>query len=357
MKRALVALALISTIGLGGMSSGAATVKTGSTQYVLTNTKAKCKTNYHRATIKVNQKERIKVSVKGKLVWKTKTVQVRKIGCLYVPPVKLTIAAPTTKAPVISSIGPIQARASIDPSFMQNPKNPLDVTFSYSASSLNGSLADGVLDLYWGTSGQSQTLACSVNVGGQISGSNCEVIFPNYGSAVVTVQYVSGTNSATETDIEDIENPNPSTPTTIPNVPPATTTTLAPSSIATLHVTQNSIGSAHLDRATAIVTDQNGNVVTVTPAELTYEVFEITAHAASVQGTSPAASNGGCSFATSDAGLQGIAFGDSNQSDSCRFSGGGFYSTSAQTYGVAVVYAGNGVLPGSTSSIVPITTP
>jgi hypothetical protein len=64
----------------------------------------------------------------------------------------------------------------LDPSFKQSPSNPLAVTYSFSASAtewVDGSerptsLPAGFLNLY-----SDGLLACSINVGGSVTGGEC----------------------------------------------------------------------------------------------------------------------------------------------------------------------------------------
>lgn len=327
MKKALAALVLIVSMGFTATSIEVAGASVKTTQYALANSKAKCRTNYVKRTITVAKKDRVKVHGK----WKTKTVNVRKPGCVFVAPKILTGGSTTTGID----------RAKIDPDFTQNQTNPLDVTFTYSASATNGPLADGVLDFYWGDSSSSQTLGCSMNVDAKVTGGTCEVVFASYGKKTVTVQYVSGAMSATETDAEDIE------------APAGLLATLPASTTTTVHVSR--VGQ--VTTLTATVVDQNGKTVTVDPSTITYQILEINISSASVLGTSAASANGSCSFASSNAGSSGIGFGGSAQPNSCQFPGGGFYAPSSGNYGVDVVFAGTPSSPGSTSPIVQIVTP
>ena len=121
--------------------------------------------------------------------------------------------ATTAAAPVVSY------SAYVDPTFTQNPANPLDVTYTYDAgaiSTLNGvttdlgatgQLPNGILNLY-----SNGVLECSTNVGGSATGGTCEVIYGGYGAQQVITTYESGSSSATETDTENIANPNPPPP-------------------------------------------------------------------------------------------------------------------------------------------------
>jgi hypothetical protein len=285
---------------------------------------------------------------------KVKGKMVRYIGCVYVAPkaaTPTTVPGSTTGAPVSSmSTHTGTSRAAIDPSYTQDPANPLKVTFSYSASETDGNLPNGVLSLYWGPSTQSQTLACSINVGGATTGGQCTITFPAYGTEYVTTTYVSGTNSATQTDIEDIKNPNPVVTTT------TTTTTLAPSTTTVLLVSSSTYSTGHRFVLTATVTDQNGATVTVTPSQLTYEIVQSPGQYQSVFLSSIAASDSSCIFTATDGGSSGISFGAGGGS-ACQFPGGGAYGPASGSYAIDAAYSGNGSIPGSKSSDVTISVP
>lgn len=95
-------------------------------------------------------------------------------------------------------------RTRIDPTFKRSPTNPLAVTYSFSASALEGEhaapLPSGVLDLY-----SDGLLRCSINVGGTISGGTCAVTYETFGVHTVIVKLTAEAASATETSNEDIE--------------------------------------------------------------------------------------------------------------------------------------------------------
>ena len=129
-------------------------------------------------------------------------------------PAPTPVAAPAPAAPTI------HYAASVDPSFVQDPDNPLAVTYSYSADATQtvddvstdlaatASLPAGVLNFYSGG-----LLACSMNVGGATSGGACEIDYPSVGTYEVTTQYLpDGTAGVTETESETID-PYPSTTT------------------------------------------------------------------------------------------------------------------------------------------------
>ena len=92
---------------------------------------------------------------------------------------------------------------------MQSPTNPLAVTYFYSASATVGSenepnLPGGILNLY-----SDGLLACSINVGGSITGGECLVTYQAAGPQTVVVIYSSDSVSVTETYTENIEKPEP----------------------------------------------------------------------------------------------------------------------------------------------------
>jgi hypothetical protein len=118
--------------------------------------------------------------------------------------VRVAPKAPTSK-PAAPAKPVLHAR--LDPSFTQSPTNPLAVTYSYSASAIEtagGSrpapLPPGILNLY-----SDGWLACSINVGGTVTGGSCPVTYSAFGSYTVIVDYVSGEASATETETEQIK--------------------------------------------------------------------------------------------------------------------------------------------------------
>lgn len=114
--------------------------------------------------------------------------------------------------------GKVRYVASVDPSFTQDPTDPLAVTYDYSASatasndglSLNlqaqDALPDGVLNFYSAsTPGGPEQLYCSMNVGGDVSDGSCPITYGQTGTFAVTTEYIpSGTSAVTETDQETI---------------------------------------------------------------------------------------------------------------------------------------------------------
>lgn len=231
MKRlVLVVLAAVMPLSVG-LSVGAAT-KPAHPTYALGAAK-KCRTDYVKKT------ETRVVKVKGK------NVSQRYVACVYraprpispVPkPVAVVTTTPTTTAspttgPTVTTIAPVTTPTttpgsstppsgggssgggtpappappsappvlgvSLDPSFVQSPDSPLDVTYTFSASaSVNGApdqvLPSGVLDFY-----SDGTLACSINVGGPTTGGQCLVVYTVLGSHNVITEYLSGGQTAT----------------------------------------------------------------------------------------------------------------------------------------------------------------
>lgn len=106
----------------------------------------------------------------------------------------------------------------VDPTFTQAADNPLAVTYQYSASATaivngvttdlaaTGQLPAGILDFYTQqVPGGPQSLVCSMNVGGELTGGACPVTYQQTGTYEVTTQYIPDAASAvTETDTETI---------------------------------------------------------------------------------------------------------------------------------------------------------
>ncbi len=177
-------------------------------QYVLKHPKhERCKARY------VKRVETVKTREHGR------AVKVRETLCVYVAPTKAPITTTTSATPSTSTVPapipstpttPAPARtvtlhAHLDPSFVQSPTNPLAVTYHYSASATVGSenepnLPGGILNLY-----SDGLLACSINVGGSITGGECPITYTATGPQTIIVTYSSGATSVTETSIEDIE--------------------------------------------------------------------------------------------------------------------------------------------------------
>lgn len=116
-----------------------------------------------------------------------------------------TPATPTPPAPVVPVV-----HATIDPTFTQDPADPLHVTWTYDAGASAGStLPVGVLALSVtpATGGLGPVGGCQMNVGGAVSGETCTVELPQFGSYSVTVTYTGSGGSvgpATQTEIDTI---------------------------------------------------------------------------------------------------------------------------------------------------------
>jgi hypothetical protein len=140
--------------------------------------------------------------------------RVREVVCTYVAPKPAKVVLPATTTP--ATIAPttpapsstISLRAHLDPSFTQDPANPLVVTFDYSASAEQQSggvtLADpdlpsGVLAFY-----SEGLLACSMNVGGSTTGGECTIDYSAFGTHAINAIYTSGEASVT-TGSETVE--------------------------------------------------------------------------------------------------------------------------------------------------------
>lgn len=129
------------------------------------------------------------------------------------------VAIKMEKATRLALSGKMRYGAKVDPSFTQDPDNPLAVTYAYSADAISqagaltlnmatsGDLPDGVLDLYSSTTpGGPESLFCSINVGGSVSSGKCLVKYSQPGTYAVTTEYIpSGTAAVTETDQETID--------------------------------------------------------------------------------------------------------------------------------------------------------
>ena len=125
-----------------------------------------------------------------------------------------TTTSPTT-TPTASTPASVVTLAALAPSFTQDPTNPLEVTYEYSASATtttsgvtasDSQLPVGIVNFY-----SDGLLVCSVNVGGQTDGGACPVTYTASGAHTVITTYTSGSTSATTTETEQI---NPFTTTT-----------------------------------------------------------------------------------------------------------------------------------------------
>jgi hypothetical protein len=192
--RASVAVAVTAMLALALVGSASAsactrvTVKVHAKHWV-----------WHKKTRTVHGHRKI-VRVHGKIVY----VHVR---VTYLKTKHKLVCSTTPTTPAATPV--IALAAHLDSTFTQNPTNPLAVTYTYSASAtetINGTsnsdpdLPSGILNLY-----SDGILACSINVGGSVTGSQCSVTYPNVGAHTVIVTYEAGELSNTVTVIEQIE--------------------------------------------------------------------------------------------------------------------------------------------------------
>lgn len=139
-----------------------------------------------------------------------------------------TVTLPVVGTPIVHSTS-ANLRAVIDPTFTQNPSNPLQVTFTYSASITDGTLPTGTLSLMVTAPGSvSSSGGCTMDVGGAVYQGTCTVTLPYYGEWQVTTTYAGGVSGATSTETVNIPGVNASTGTTAPPQPSAPSTTQAP---------------------------------------------------------------------------------------------------------------------------------
>lgn len=189
--------------------------------------------------------------------------------------VRLTFKA-KTKTPTQTPAAPavLTLHVSLDPSFTQNPSNPLQVTYQVSASATTdggtqtvGDLPDGVLEFF-----SDGSLADTMNVGGTVTGGPVTITYASYGNHTTDVVYDSGTNSTT-TGVEtvDIEAPPPAPPS-----PVATSTTL---SLVSLH------GAGEDITATLDLTVWTGFDYTTTITDITTEDAVTSPTAGPISGT------------------------------------------------------------------------
>jgi hypothetical protein len=156
------------------------------------------------------------------------TVKTHETICIYIAP--KTFDSRGSSPPQSSSATIIQSptktihiHAHLDPSFIQNINQPNSVTYTFSASASvqtntlsdlveapEPNLPEGILNLY-----SDGLLACSIEVGGNISEGECPITYRSLGAHTVVTTYTSGAVSATETETEEI---NPFSTTTTINV-------------------------------------------------------------------------------------------------------------------------------------------
>lgn len=122
----------------------------------------------------------------------------------------VTLTTPTVTIPTPTPT--ISYSTGVDPTFVQSPTDPLNVTYTYDATALQtvngvttnlattGTLPAGVLNFYNGSA-----LTCSMNVGGATSSGTCAITYPATGTYQVTTQYIpTGATAVTETDSETV---------------------------------------------------------------------------------------------------------------------------------------------------------
>jgi large repetitive protein len=116
------------------------------------------------------------------------------------------VTSSTVTSPALTSPPPATSPSlsvSLDPTFSQGT-TPYAVTYTASASATSGGmplvqLPAGVLNFY-----SDGLLICSTAVGAAVNTTNCLVNYSTLGKHTVVTEYVSGTNSATQTNTEDI---------------------------------------------------------------------------------------------------------------------------------------------------------
>jgi hypothetical protein len=133
--------------------------------------------------------------------------------------------SPSTPAPSTTPTGPLTSRitlrARLDPTYVQNPLSPYEVTYAFSAAATQQSFA-GAVPVGGETPGPlpsgSLTLSsdgkqkCSVAVGSTIAGSHCTVLYDfELGHHTIAVTYTGGGETVTETVEEDLR-PVPTKP-------------------------------------------------------------------------------------------------------------------------------------------------
>jgi hypothetical protein len=175
-------------------------------QYILRHPKHEhCRALYVRKITRVKRREHGRI------------VKVHETVCIYIAP--KPIPNTTAKPPVTTITGTtttppdVKLNVHLDPSFTQNPADPLIVTYAYSASTeednivgaalIAPSLPSGVLAFY-----SDGMLACSINVGDNTSAGECTIDYSHFGAHAVDAIYSSGETSATTgVETEQIEPP------------------------------------------------------------------------------------------------------------------------------------------------------
>jgi hypothetical protein len=159
----------------------------------------------------------------------------------------LTLKLVTPKSAAVQQLSVVEAGAVVklgvhlDPSFTQNPGNPLEVTWYYSASAnlqlgtsqqADPSLPAGVLELI-----SNGLIIDTKNVGGSVTSAYATTTYPSFNgspslSVTIDVIYDSGTNSAT-TGNETYDIPDPNVTTTTESLSWTSATTFTATAITT----------------------------------------------------------------------------------------------------------------------------
>jgi hypothetical protein len=161
------------------------------------------------------------------------------------------------RAPKAKSLAPVKLAVHLDPLFTQSANDPLAVVYTASATAAtNGvggpQLPAGVLDFY-----SDGALACSTDVGGSATTTTCPVTYAALGQHTVITEYISGTDSASETDIEQVNGQATKTSVTLQGDPVDKTTT----SILTATVS-SPLGTDTAPPATSVSFTVDGAVLT-----------------------------------------------------------------------------------------------
>jgi hypothetical protein len=226
----------------------------------------------------------------------TRVAQIRRDSGLARKVTLNVTARSTTRATSRSHVTIEQAgvvAAFLDPTFVQNPDNPLQVTWCASVNDENASspcqqnngentsaniardptLAPGVLNFYVGPQGSVLGLVCSTNVGPTVDYADCTNTLTSLGSYTVVTEYSSPSGDKSVTETYDI---------------PAFTTTT------TMSESTNAQGQPAIS---INVVDQNGTSVTGAVGPITLSVSGPPGASVSVFGPPyPTYSSAGCSF-------------------------------------------------------------
>ena len=278
MRRSVLAVAVLATLVLSASASAKPVAR------YFPKSHASCHAHYVRKTIRVRERRH------------GHKIRVRRVECVRIaskPKPKPVLRPTQPPTPTAAPTPTIHYTAKVDPSFTQNPSNPLSVVYSFSADATQtignattdlaaaDQLPAGILNLYTtdepGQSGES--LICAIDVGGSTNGGSCPITYATTGSYQVTTQYVlSSANSVTQTETETIS-------------PYTTTTSESIVSDPNVPCTVNDDGTTTTSQCGYIVTsnttDQNGT----SPSATTHLQFRGTAadgNAAEYDLTAPA---------------------------------------------------------------------